>query len=226
MCLPGLSRQLALFLFLQVTMNHNQQQAASLADQSRFYVYLRNVMFGATGGVAGLLIAYLLFCLIHLLWQEISTSISPPSPRRSSGDPIDTWAHGVVLMLLFSPFAVLGVGVGGYVGIRLSLSEKLFKREQKLKRLLKPAWNLTFHSPNRYAQASLCLGLLVCLGWGLNLTEPPDGIRGIITLSQVVLTLVGSALGIIALKHQPKSRAYVALALATVNLLALLPFLY
>lgn len=207
-------------------MNHNQQQATSLSDQSRVYVYLRNVAFGAIGGLAGLLLAYLLFGLILHLWQEINTSLSPSTSRMSSGDPIGTWAQGVVRMLLFLPFAALGLGAGAYAGLRLAISEKLFSREQRLKTLLKPAWNLMFHSPNRYAQASLCLTLIVCLGWILIMTGPPDGIRGIITLSQVILTLLGGGLGIMALKHQPRSRAYLALALATVNLLALLPVLY
>lgn len=205
-------------------MNHNQQQATSLSDQSRVYVYLRNVAFGAIGGLAGLLLTYLLFGLILHLWQEINTSLSPSTSRMSSGDPIGTWAQGVVRMLLFLPFAALGLGAGAYVGLRLAISEKLFSREKRLKTLLKPAWNLMFHSPNRYAQASLCLMLIVCLGWILIMTGPPDGIRGIITLSQVILTLLGGGLGIMALKHQPRSRAY--LALATVNLLALLPVLY
>lgn len=174
----------------------------------------------------GLLLAYLLFCLFYLLWQEISTSISPPTPRRGSGDPIDSWARGVVLLLLFLPLAALGLGAGVYVGIRLALSEKIYRREQRLKTSLRPAWNQAFHSTNRCARASLFLGMIVCLGWILNLTAPPDGIRGLITLLQVVLTLAGGLLGIIALQHQPKSHACVGLVLATVNLLALLPTLY
>lgn len=82
-------------------MNHNQQQATSLSDQSRVYVYLRNVAFGAIGGLAGLLLTYLLFSLILHLCQEINTSLSPSTSRMSSGDPIGTWAQGVVRMLLF-----------------------------------------------------------------------------------------------------------------------------
>lgn len=174
----------------------------------------------------GLLLAYLLFSLVNLLWQEINAFIFPPTPRRGSGDPVGTWAHGVVLMLLFLPFAALGVAAGAYVGIRLVLSEKLYRREQRLKTLLRPAWELAFHTTNRYAQASLFLGLIVCLGWLLYLTEPPTGNRGIITLSQVVLTLMGGFLAIIALQKQPQARACVGLALAIVNLLALLPVLY
>ena len=195
-------------------------------DKFRISDWIRMLFYVVLGPLAGFFLAYLMFCLLYMGWHALVATDAATSSRQTGRDPINEWASGITLMILFLPFALTGILAGLYSGVRLAFSETQIQRERKLYTLLSPAVRFLFCSGNRKGQTSLLLGLIVSFGWILLFTEPPVGIHGFITLLQVCLTLAGGGISMVAIIENTDGRTILGVLLNTVNMSCLQMVLY
>jgi hypothetical protein len=69
------------------------------------------------GAVVGTVLAYILFGIAYTGWGVLMEKFATPGPART-GDPIDTWAVGIVGMMMALPVVLAGFIGGAVVGFR------------------------------------------------------------------------------------------------------------
>ena len=69
------------------------------------------------GAVVGTVLAYILFGIAYTGWGVLMEQFATPKPERT-GDPIDTWAVGIVGMMMARPVVLAGFITGAVAGFR------------------------------------------------------------------------------------------------------------